>query len=63
MRYRITIEQVMTTWYATVSTWEPDGLALEKHTRHFSFPVKVDNPTDLALVLSSLEVELFASAP
>lgn len=63
MRYRVTIEQVMTTWYATVTTWEPDGLSLSKRVQHFSFPVQVDNPYDFGLVLSSLEVELFASTP
>jgi len=63
MRYRITLEQVMTTWYAVVTTWEPDGLTLQKRTEHYSFPVQVDRPDDLMLALSSLEVEIASSRP
>jgi hypothetical protein len=61
MRYRLTLEQIMTTWYVTVTTWEPDGLTLVKTTKHYSFPVKVDRPDDLVLALSSLEMEMIQS--
>jgi hypothetical protein len=63
MRYRITLEQVMTTWYATVKTWEPDGLTLTTRTEHYSFPVKVDSPDDLVIALFSLAREVASTTP
>jgi hypothetical protein len=54
MRYRITLEQVMTTWYAAVTSWEPDGLTLQKHTAHYSFPMSEDFPDNLEIALSRL---------
>lgn len=57
MRYRITAEQVMTTWYVTVTMWEPDGLSIVKSTRHFSFAVHERAPDDLFILLQQLSRE------
>jgi hypothetical protein len=61
MRYRVTLEQVMTMWYATVTTWEPDGHTIEKRVEHFSFPMSEADPADLTFALSRLTQAMWAS--
>jgi hypothetical protein len=62
MRYRIVIEQVMTRWYATVTTWEPDGHTLQKDVRHYTFDVSEEYPGNLGIILSRLERQVSGSA-
>ena len=54
MRYRVTLDQVMETFYATVITWEPDGLKMEKATKHYSFEVPEAKTNDLPVILRRL---------
>lgn len=54
MRYRVTFEQVMSTWYVTVKYWEPDGEEFWKSTGHYTIPVDPVHPVDLSLMLREL---------
>jgi hypothetical protein len=54
MRYRLVLDQVMETWYATVISWEPNGLTVEKHTKHYSFDATNNNLEDLYILLVNM---------
>lgn len=54
MRYRIILDQVMMTWYATIISWEPDGLTLQKATKRLSFDVHPDYPDNMSIILARL---------
>jgi len=58
MRYRIVAEQVMTTWYVTVTLFEPDGLAISKSKRQYSFACHPTHPDDLVILLLALTREV-----
>ena len=62
MRYRVVLEQVMTTWYVTVTTYEPDGLTIQKRTSQYSFPAHETRPDDLVTALDQLSLAIGISA-
>ena len=61
MRYRIVSEQVMTTWYVTITTFEPDGSEIVKSKRSYSFPCHENQPNDLFIFLQQLAREVIES--
>jgi len=58
MRYRIVAEQVMTTWYVTITLLEPDGMQMVKTKSQYSFDAHETHPDDLVILLLSLAREV-----
>lgn len=58
MRYRVTFDQVMDTWYVTVRLDEPDGAAFSKTVGHYHIQADEISPLDLGKMLHALAAEL-----
>lgn len=54
MRYRVTFDQVMNTWYVTIRLDEPDGSGFSKSVGHYQIDVSDEAPMDLAIMLRRL---------
>lgn len=54
MRYRITFDQVMSTWYVTVRLDEPDGTGFSKTVGHYQIDSDEEFPLDLPRMLARL---------